>query len=116
MLDKACLFRAASACGSALTSGHRVLNCPQLFGHNEMKWLHGIFGARYRYCPLTGSDKTGAKPIRPSTRYTSFGQNPAQQITPGFEDLACALAQRRRVRLTPGDLLHGRGALHYRFA
>ena len=98
MLDKAYLFRAASAFGSALTSSHRVLNCPQLFGHNEMKWLHGVFGARHRYCPLTGSDKTGGKPIRPSTRYTSFGQNPAQQITPGFEDLACALAQRMGVR------------------
>ena len=45
MLDMACLFRTARAFESELTSDHRVLNCPQLFGHNEMKWLHGVFGA-----------------------------------------------------------------------
>jgi len=45
-----------------------------------MKWLHGVFGARYRYCPLTGCDETGGKPIRPSTRYATALIAPALSV------------------------------------
>ena len=79
-MARVCLFRTARAFESALTSDLRVLNCPQLFGHNEMTWLHGVFGARYRYCPLTGCDETGGKPIRPSTRYATALIAPALSV------------------------------------